>query len=150
MKHALHIITLSAACALPATLSAESPLEFKQLPTEAWSAVIPADKKLDPEWEKSLFERGAPRSYRGDALLNIGMPVGGITTGLVYLGGDGLNAQIVSPVDGVIAGLIESGGLAAAYHGVLSSSGGPPFLDTPLEDGDTLSVLPAVAGGTCE
>lgn len=32
----------------------------------------------------------------------------------VYLGGDGLNAQIVSPVDGIIAGLIESGGLAAA------------------------------------
>lgn len=89
MIQALHIITLSAACALPVTLSGETPVEFKKLPTEAWSAVIPADKKLSPEWEKSLFERGAPRSYTGDALMNIGMPVGGITTGLVYLGGDG-------------------------------------------------------------
>ena len=73
--------------ALPAT---ESTNQFKKLPTEAWSKVIPADKNLSPEWERSLFERGAPRSYSGQALMNIGMPVGGITTGaLVYLGGDG-------------------------------------------------------------
>jgi non-lysosomal glucosylceramidase len=65
-------------------------VQFKKLPTEKWSAVIPADKSLSPEWERSLFERGAPRSYTGAALMNIGMPVGGIATGgLVYLGGDG-------------------------------------------------------------
>lgn len=64
--------------------------KFKKLPTEAWSKVIPAEKNLTPDWERSLFERGAPRSYSGEALINIGMPVGGITTGaLVYLGGDG-------------------------------------------------------------
>jgi uncharacterized protein (DUF608 family) len=68
----------------------ENEVQFVKLPTEKWSAVIPADKSWFPEWERSLFERGAPRSYTGAALMNIGMPVGGITTGgLVYLGGDG-------------------------------------------------------------
>ena len=72
------------------TFAEEDSKKFKKLPTEAWSKVIPADKSLSPEWEKSLFERGSPRSYTGDALMHIGMPVGGITTGaLVYLGGDG-------------------------------------------------------------
>jgi non-lysosomal glucosylceramidase len=89
MKHPLHLIILGAACAMPAPLAAETP-RFKPLATEAWSEVIPADKKLSPEWVKSLTERGKPRSYTGEALMNIGMPVSGITTGsLVYLGGDG-------------------------------------------------------------
>src|SRR5207247_6298011 len=35
---------------------------------------IPADKHLDPAWVKRLFEV-APRTYRGDALACIGMPV---------------------------------------------------------------------------
>lgn len=86
----LSIFVLSVLCSLPALPAAETAGQFKKQPTEKWSAVIPADKKLSPEWERSLFERGAPRSYAGEALMNIGMPVGGITTGaLVYLGGDG-------------------------------------------------------------
>ncbi|MFI5694515.1 GH116 family glycosyl hydrolase [Kribbella sp. NPDC051586] len=36
-----------------------------------------------------LFDRGAPTSYTGAALPRIGMPVGGGTTGQVYLAGDG-------------------------------------------------------------
>ncbi|MCX6971113.1 MAG: GH116 family glycosyl-hydrolase [Verrucomicrobia bacterium] len=84
------LLVLLGLLGIRAAVAAESAVEFKKLPTEAWSAVIPADKKLSPEWERSLFERGTPRSYKGDALMNIGMPVGGITTGgLVYLGGDG-------------------------------------------------------------
>jgi non-lysosomal glucosylceramidase len=51
--------------------------------------LVPADKKLSAEWIKSLYERGAPRVYRGDELRFIGMPVSGITTGQLYLGGDG-------------------------------------------------------------
>jgi len=62
---------------------------LKKLPTEAWSGVIPAEKNFPPEWERSLFERGKPRVYEGDALMKIGMPAGGICAGLVYLGGDG-------------------------------------------------------------
>lgn len=51
--------------------------------------LVPADKKLDPAWVKSLSERGEPTVYRGAELEKIGMPVGGICTGQLYLGGDG-------------------------------------------------------------
>ncbi|MBI5385035.1 MAG: hypothetical protein HZA90_10155 [Verrucomicrobia bacterium] len=51
--------------------------------------LVPADKKLSPEWVKSLFERGQRTVYRGRELEKIGMPIGGICAGQVYLGGDG-------------------------------------------------------------
>jgi len=51
---------------------------------------IPRDKKLDAAWVKSLYDRGQPTTYRGwDELRCIGMPVGGIAAGTVYVGGDG-------------------------------------------------------------
>lgn len=50
---------------------------------------IPIDKGLSPEWYKSLYERGQAEVYTGAALAYIGMPIGGICTGTVYLGGDG-------------------------------------------------------------
>jgi len=51
--------------------------------------LVPRDKKLTPEWVKSLFERGVPAVYRGEELRHVGMPVGGICAGQLYLGGDG-------------------------------------------------------------
>lgn len=51
--------------------------------------LVPPDKKLRPEWVQSLFERGEPAVYRGPDLDFIGMPIGGICTGQIYLGGDG-------------------------------------------------------------
>jgi non-lysosomal glucosylceramidase len=51
--------------------------------------LVPADKKLDPEWVKSLFARGRRSIYKGAELEKIGMPVGGICAGQLYLGGDG-------------------------------------------------------------
>ena len=51
--------------------------------------LVPADKKLSPEWVKSLFARGTPTVYRGKDLELIGMPIGGICAGQLYLGGDG-------------------------------------------------------------
>ena len=51
--------------------------------------LVPADKKLSAEWVKSLFARGERTVYRGAELEKIGMPVGGICTGQLYLGGDG-------------------------------------------------------------
>lgn len=56
-----------------------------------FTSLVPADKKLSPEWIRSLFERGQPTVYSlaRDELKYIGMPVGGICTGQVYLGGDG-------------------------------------------------------------
>jgi uncharacterized protein (DUF608 family) len=52
---------------------------------------IPIDKKLDPNWLKSLSKRGFVTKYlkSKNELQYIGMPVGGINTGTVYLGGDG-------------------------------------------------------------
>ena len=51
--------------------------------------LVPADKKLSENWVRSLFERGEPEWFRGDDLNTIGMPVGGLCCGQVYLGGDG-------------------------------------------------------------
>jgi non-lysosomal glucosylceramidase len=50
-----------------------------------------SDQNLDPEWVKSLYKRGAVTSYlkSKNELQFIGMPVGGINCGTVYLGGDG-------------------------------------------------------------
>lgn len=51
--------------------------------------LVPADKKLRPEWVRSLTERGQRTVYRGSDLDKIGMPIGGLCAGQVYLGGDG-------------------------------------------------------------
>jgi non-lysosomal glucosylceramidase len=52
---------------------------------------IPVSKKLDPRWVRSLYQRGAATTYlkSRDELKYIGMPVGGIGCGTLYLGGDG-------------------------------------------------------------
>ncbi len=56
---------------------------------EDFDRLVPADKKLRPEWVKSLFARGERTVYRGADLELIGMPIGGICAGQLYLGGDG-------------------------------------------------------------
>src|SRR4029434_5677515 len=53
------------------------------------SHFVPADKKLDPAWIKSLYERGAPHAWRDAELNTIGMPIGGIAAGQMYICGDG-------------------------------------------------------------
>ncbi len=51
---------------------------------------VPLDKKLSAAWLASLTARGKPSSWTDWAALeHIGMPVAGIGTGTVYLGGDG-------------------------------------------------------------
>lgn len=50
---------------------------------------VPADKHLDSNWVASLFERGEPCWHAGDELKTIGMPIGGICAGQVYLTGQG-------------------------------------------------------------
>ena len=56
---------------------------------EDFDRLVPADKKLQPEWVKSLTARGERAVYRGEDLRKIGMPIGGMCAGQVYLGGDG-------------------------------------------------------------
>ncbi|MFO0870361.1 MAG: GH116 family glycosyl-hydrolase [Pirellulales bacterium] len=50
---------------------------------------VPADKRLPRDWLDALVQRGTPDVYRGDELQTIGLPIGGIGTGQLYLGGDG-------------------------------------------------------------
>jgi uncharacterized protein (DUF608 family) len=52
-------------------------------------SLVPADKGLSAAWLNSLSARGEPEIYRGGELKYVGMPVGGLCAGLVYLGGDG-------------------------------------------------------------
>ena len=51
--------------------------------------LVPADKELTQETMQRLYERGEQESYSGSDLDTIGMPVGGIGAGHMYLGGDG-------------------------------------------------------------
>ena len=58
---------------------------------EDWGSFIPVDKHLRKDWLESLSARGKPATYAKsrDELRYIGMPVGGICCGTLYLGGDG-------------------------------------------------------------
>ena len=85
----LQIVGLGAAGAIaggigPGRTVAAGPFESSDFET-----LVPRDKKLNPAWVRSLTERGEPAAYRGAELETIGMPVGGIGAGQVYLGGDG-------------------------------------------------------------
>src|SRR5262245_41229921 len=53
------------------------------------SHFVPEDKLLDPAWIRSLYERGTPHAWRAADLNQIGMPIGGIAAGQLYLCGDG-------------------------------------------------------------
>lgn len=70
-------------------LGAQVPVMAGPFENADFEKLVPADKKLSEAWVASLFDRGAPQVYTGEALKQIGMPVGGIGTGQLYLGGDG-------------------------------------------------------------
>lgn len=74
-----------AALGLSSTLSVAGPFG----PEDTRDHFIPIDKKLRPDWLKLLYARGARMWYAGDDLKTIGMPIGGICAGQVYLTGDG-------------------------------------------------------------
>lgn len=68
------------------------PLAVVAGPFEAKDVIdhfVPADKKLRPEWVQALFHRGTRQWYCGSDLKMIAMPIGGITTGQLYLNGEG-------------------------------------------------------------
>jgi uncharacterized protein (DUF608 family) len=82
---------LTIAGAAAATVMAAGRSDAVFLPgDEAPTHLVPLDKHLDPAWLASLRARGEQSVYRGwEELKYIGMPVGGICAGQVYLGGDG-------------------------------------------------------------
>ena len=51
--------------------------------------LVPADKQLTADSARRLLERGERAAYTGEELETIGMPVGGIAAGQLYLRGDG-------------------------------------------------------------
>ncbi|MGE5297097.1 MAG: GH116 family glycosyl hydrolase, partial [Solirubrobacterales bacterium] len=98
--------------------------------TTAPSHFVPADKNLPQDFAAKLLQRGERAVWSGEELETIGMPVGGIATGQLYLRGDGtlglwqiFNKHVFSgygrdnyrtyrpdsPVDSGFAVVIESG-----------------------------------------
>lgn len=68
---------------------AQLPVMAGPFDTTDFEREIPRDKKLNGDWVNSLFARGTPTVYRGAHLNSIGMPIGGLCAGQLYLGGDG-------------------------------------------------------------
>ncbi len=116
------------ATAVGSLAAVAAPLPVMAGPFEAadFDKLVPADKRLDPAWVKSLTARGEPTVYRGEDLKYIGMPVGGLCAGQLYLGGDGrlwcwdiFNAQVRT---------------GDAHYAK------PPEARSPVEQGFTLTV----------
>ncbi len=81
----LKLVGLGAAAAMASTAPAMAgPFEAAD-----FARLVPPDKKLSPAWVQSLTARGGRTVYCGDELKKIGMPVGGLCAGQLYLGGDG-------------------------------------------------------------
>ena len=84
-REAVKLMALGAASVgLPPFARARKPGRAAPVPF-----LIPADKNLAPQWVRSLFQRGTPAVWTGQELPFIGMPVGGIGCGQLYLSGDG-------------------------------------------------------------
>ncbi len=81
-------LKVSAATALGLTFT-ELPGIAGPFTREDFDHLVPADKKLSAEWVESLFARGTPAVLLSGDLKYVGMPVGGIGAGQLYLGGDG-------------------------------------------------------------
>jgi len=100
--------------------------------------LIPANKNLDPAWVASLFARGTATTYSGAALNNIGMPVGGICCGQLYLRGDGklwFWDIFNSPTNAMLAGLYSGN-----YDSPFDSTAPPVNQGFELKVGSGLGV----------
>ena len=82
--------TLLAGLGTRAALAASAD-EYDDLAARDYRRLIPADKGVTEERLAKLAERGTRPCYRKSAgeLDYIGLPIGGVMAGTVYLGGDG-------------------------------------------------------------
>ncbi|HAK97211.1 MAG TPA: hypothetical protein DCM87_20035, partial [Planctomycetes bacterium] len=76
------------ACVLAAAAMSQAAAEAPQL-DPAHVRLVPVDKKLDPAWVQALTARDEREVRRGKELDWIGMPIGGLCAGTLYMGGDG-------------------------------------------------------------
>ncbi len=79
------------------TMGTTIPVMAGPFSVDDFERLVPTDKKLSAAWIRSLFERGEADWFSGDDLKHIGMPVGGVCCGHVYLGGDGRLWHWASP-----------------------------------------------------
>ena len=104
---------------------------------------IPLDKKLDPRWLASLTARGEPTVYADPAALqHIGMPIGGLCSGNLYLGGDG-KLWLWDIFNRIVEGIMPR---QVSYKGNnIGTTGGANYISpaqptSPLDQGFVLRV----------
>ena len=129
-------LTLTGAATLAMTLGS-LPVMAGPFEDADFAALVPPDKKLRPEWVRSLFAPGSPTVYtkKRDELRFIGMPIGGICCGTVYLGGDG-RLWVWDIFNEVHEGFLP--GQSGARNGVNYVS--PPTEHSPLDQGFALKI----------
>ena len=111
---------------------------------------VPADKKLSKDWVDSLFARGSKTVYRksGNELRYIGMPVGGLFCGTVYLGGDGklwLWDILNENKEGILSKRIEWKDGTWAKSNTIGSRDGASYVEpnlqySPFDQGFSIAV----------
>jgi non-lysosomal glucosylceramidase len=104
---------------------------------------IPVDKKLDPKWVASLTARGEPTVVTDPAALqHIGMPIGGLFSGNLYLGGDG-KLWLWDIFNRVVEGILPR---QVQYKGQsVGTSGGANYVspapqESPIDQGFAVSI----------
>jgi non-lysosomal glucosylceramidase len=106
-------------------------------------STIPFDKKLAPNWVASLTARGKQTEYTDPkALGHIGMPIGGICSGNMYLGGDGklwLWDVFNRVVEGILPRPVEYNGENVNMRGGANYVSPAPQ-DSPIEQGFVVRV----------
>ncbi len=129
-------LTLTGAATLAMTLG-NLPVMAGPFEDADFAALVPPDKKLRPEWVRSLFARGIPTVYtkKRDELRFIGMPIGGICCGTVYLGGDG-RLWVWDIFNELHEGFLP--GQSGARDG--SNYVSPPTEHSPLDQGFALKI----------
>jgi len=105
--------------------------------------IIPTDKRLDPQWVASLTARGEPTTVTApQALAHVGMPIGGLCTGTLYLGGDGklwLWDIFNHVVEGIMPREVQYQGRSVRTRdGANYISPAPP--ESPLDQGFALHI----------
>ena len=120
---------IGAATFLDQRLAMAGPLEASD-----FAQLIPPNKALSSDWFRSISARGEPTVYRGRDTEVIGMPVGGLCAGLLYLGGDG-KLWLWDIMNQVHEGVLANGRDGLLYAHPLE----------PVSPVETIAVIPCAA-----